>query len=220
VIRNRGATLIEMLLVMAMTAIVVGSMASLYGFVAIRTAHTIATTSALDQAEMVADEITYYVMNSKETIRIVSGSQYALKCRMPVDFIDIRNSGRPDRYILSSVSAIHTETFDDGVWVWFYTSDSSGDYGKVGNNFYKAIRSDNANPVGANVDAAWNYHHDGSHRFNLVDGFFATSNSGESMFTVTASADTRANIKSASGSTATDNRAVAVSRHVAWRCWR
>ncbi len=227
---RRGATLVEMMIVTMLTAMVIGSLTGLFGFVTSRAAHAAAQAGAQEQADAVAESIAQTVSAATGcTVVTLSGSQ-ALRCTMPAVSVDRDGDGRPDRWQLWQVSRRGRERFGTGGRVWFYQSDATGAFGSAGTWPWRAHRSDDANPVllgadGVAVDAdqGWAKHSGlSTSKYYLVTGLtFSVDSAQKSVtYTVTASAINRDDRSMSAGDAASDGYAVARTRTVSWRNWR
>jgi hypothetical protein len=149
---RRGTTIIEMLLVVGLTAMVIGTLTLLYGFTFSRIAHSTAGFAATDQARKALDEIAGTAAEAIECTVEVSGTNKALKCTMPTSGTDVDGDGYLDVYIPSTVSRRGLGKYTPGKRIWYYLSNSTGAFTTSGTILWRAQRTDDGTPTGSDAD--------------------------------------------------------------------
>jgi Tfp pilus assembly protein FimT len=214
--RRRSAfTLIEMVLCVALTAIVIGVMATLYGFAAVRLSDAYTKTSLYDQMNSVADRIESTIKNARTCSLDVSGN---LKCNMPVNGIDSDGDGYFDTYYPDSTDANGMGHYSAGNTVWFYDAGSNAAYGTGSNYVWRAEVPGLTAPTSLNLDHSFGYYYNGNIRYPLVTSTtFVVSPATQTVtFTVTGSV----RIGSENFVTTSEdntNRVITLTRTVCWR---
>lgn len=149
--KRSGFTLIEMTLVLGLTALVIGVMTVLYGFTMERLAHATADFAATDDAFLSANDIGNVVAGANSCSTVTSGGVTGLKCIMPATGSDKDGDGHLDSWTLANVSKRGLEEVTQGKRDWFYLSDSTGAFGVSGTILWKAERSDALNPIASDA---------------------------------------------------------------------
>lgn len=214
---KKGFTLIELLLATSITAMVVGSVASVYLFAATRGSHTMATGETVNQAQKLARTIDGLIANSTKASVIVSGSSKGLKCVMPANATDVDGDGVFDTYKPSKFSGPNAR-WGAGTRVWVYTADSTGDFLRPGSILWISKRADDLYPTTSDkLGATTYYSNTASLLNNLIDSATWTANAdGTITYTIAFSSLSRADRRSplAAGVDKAVSRTAAISRTV------
>lgn len=211
--RNRGFTLIELVIASAITTITVGSMAMVYHFAAIRTSSAFATGTVTSQVQTLASEIDKTIMDSSGSAVVTAFGNTGLKCTLPQTEVDTDADGKKDTYQPATLNA-GAPTWGKGKRVWFYMANATGNFSAPGTILWKAERNDDLYPTGADADKTFTFNGGaGTQRFSLVDQVsFSTSSADKTAtYTVRASALMRADRSSATAYTTEKNMAQTVT---------
>jgi hypothetical protein len=217
---RRGTTIIEMLLVVGLTAMVLGTLALLYAFTFGRVAHATASFAATDQARRSLDQIAKTASQAISCSVVTSGSVSALKCMMPASGTDTDGDGYLDEYVPSSVSRRGVAKYTPGKRIWFYLSNSDGAFGSSGTILWRAQRSDDCNPASSDADKNWAYYYGSTQqRFGLITSLTPAVDTTAKTTTVTAYATSLIRSDSEAGAEAGSRGTYGVSytRTVLWR---
>ena len=154
---RRGATLIEMTLAMVLTALIVGSATTLYSFIAIRTADAVSRFSTLQSCTTLASAMRTATMTAvKVESRFLGGNQ-ALVCKIPKVGVDVDQDGVQDYPQANRTDKLLREVYQREQRLWFYSANATGTPGTTGNFWFLAIRTDNSNPVFADINRDWSF---------------------------------------------------------------
>ena len=156
-LRQRGATLVEMIFTMSLMVMVISTTVTLYAFVAIRAGDAVTKYNTYQQTKDLMGAISDLSSNAISCTNVTLGSVTALKCTMPNAGIDRDNNGIFDSYAPSGVYKTLKESYTPGKRVWFIPSTNPFSLGTAGRFWYRAYRSDDLNIVADNVDAKWSY---------------------------------------------------------------
>lgn len=195
---KKGFTIVELLLTTSLSAMVVGSVASVYLFAATRGAHTMATGATVYQAQGTARLIDRVISNATKASIVTSGSSTGLKCQMPDNSIDNDGDGIYDDFRPSKFTGANARWGKNGVRVWIYMADSTGDFLRPGSILWMAKRADDLYPTSADKTQAFAYYSDtASIKNNLIDSITWVANAnGTITYTLNFSALTRADRRS------------------------
>jgi hypothetical protein len=155
--RLRGATLIEMVFTLSLTAMVITTTVTLYAFVAIRSGDSITKYNSFQQTKDLMGAISDVASNAISCTNVSIGSVTALKCTMPNTGTDRDRDGLLDTYDPAGVYKTLKEYYSPGKRIWFIPSTSPFALGSSGKFWYRAYRDDDSNIISDNVDAKWSY---------------------------------------------------------------
>jgi type II secretory pathway pseudopilin PulG len=179
---RRAFTVVELLIAVSLTAIIAGTLVSVYVFVSTRAAHAVAEQNVLDQVRDLASDIARTVENSVRCEVVTVSGQSALKCLLPAqpNSTDARNVATS--FAPTALSARGIERWGEGQRVWFYQSDDTGKLGRSGDYVWRAVRNDDSVPTDADADRAWSYYYSTSrYRWSLINEVsFSVSSSDRS----------------------------------------
>lgn len=236
--RKRGMTLIEATLTMALSAMVIGVMATLYAFASARSAHAVANQAGTYQASKLLDEIQKIVHASTVCSAATIGSANAIKCTLPTQGIDRRGkdctdkfnsngsapceSDPPSRFRPQHASRRGAEEWGANQRVWFYLSNASGTPGTAGTYVWRARRNDDLTPTSSNIDSSWAaYYATGPVAFNLISLFTLSVNAANQSVTVSVRAGSVIGAKRiATTQESAISDSITASRTIYWRNWR
>ena len=154
----RANTLIELLLVMALTVTLMIVMTTLYAFVAYRTSDSVSQYNSYRQMDQFFKALEETLNGAKDCSTGNFGSQRIyIKCEMPDKGTDRDGDGILDSYLPTSVNKMNQEVFGTGMYVWYYNSDSTGRPGNYGIYWFRAVRSNSSTITDANIDRKWSY---------------------------------------------------------------
>lgn len=190
---NKGFTVLELLLTLTLTALLAGTLVSLYVFVATRAAHGVAENNVLMQVRSVTNDISRTIANSVRCDLVTVGGKTALKCTMPEQEGETDARGNVVDYIPKSLGPRAIEQWGVGKRIWFYQADSTGVLGTDGTILWKAVRADDATPSSSDVDRTWTYYYDGTaYRWNLITSVTFAINAPARRASVTVTGSVRA----------------------------
>lgn len=225
---RRGFTVLELLLTLTLTAILAGTLVSLYVFVATRAAHGVAENNVLTQVRSVTGDISRTIANSVRCELVTVGGKTALKCTMPEQEGAKDARGNVVEYTPKSLSPRAIEQWGVGKRLWFYQADHTGVPGTSGTILWKAVRPDDAVPGAGDVDREWSYYYGGAvYRWNLITSASFTVNSTARRASVSVTGSVRARRLDERGDpSATDpvekaqTYTLTMSRESFWLRWR
>jgi hypothetical protein len=154
--KKRGFTLVEVLLTCVVSVILIGATATVYTFTATRTAHALATVSTSSQMQELCQRIDETVAKAISVQVVTVGSIKGLKCTMPATGIDSDSDSYLDVYKPTSATG-GSLRWGKGKRVWFYMSNSTGNFGTAGAVLWRAERTDDAFPTTADADTSFAY---------------------------------------------------------------
>ena len=220
--RRRGFTLIEISLVMALTATILGAVAALYSFTTARAGVAVASAASQAQAIVAVDEIAKIVDISNICSITTIGTNSVLTCILPANVVDFDGDGYPEYAKPSSANRRGFEKWGQGLHIYFYMSDTSGNPAITGTILWRAKRSDWATPTSTDADSKWALYAGTSARYPLItSATFSVSGVNHSVtVTIQASALRRADRSAAAGDSASLQSSISLSRTVYWRNWR
>lgn len=220
--KRSGFSLAELLITTALMALVIGTLSSLYFFAIDRTTRGLTETAALLQAQELLDRMEHVVAQATDCSVQTNAGQIGLKCRMPLSGTDKDGDGILDTYTPNSVSRRQIAKYTQGLRVWFYQADATGNFGVAGTIVYQAARNDDVYPVGANTKAGFTNTGGNMYRWNLVDSVTYTVDTPPESATITVRTSSLTRRGTAAGATTAetrDNYVVNLSRQVCWRNW-
>lgn len=225
---RRGFTVLELLLTLSLTAVLAGTLVSLYVFVATRAAHGVAENNVLTQVRSVTGDIARTIANAvKCEVMVVSG-RTALKCTMPEQEGAKDARGNTIEYFPKSLNPRAIERWGIGKRIWFYQADGTGTLGTVGTTVWKAVRSDDSIPGAADVAREWSHYYGGTvYRWNLITSVSFSVNATARRASVTVTGAVRANRSDEKGDPSTldlferaQTYTLTMSRDAFWLRWR
>lgn len=222
--RRKGFSLVEVVLASALTVVVVGTLASVYSLATRQAARAVASINGTRQAQILATEIAKTVSNSVYCAVITSGGNTGLRCTMPQNGTDKDGDGYLDEYTPYIVSKRGIEKFGRGKRVWYYFSDSTGNFTNTGTVLWRAQRNDDLLPTTTDKDSAWAFYYGTSNsRWKLIESinFSVDANAKTTTFTIIGSQKTGAE-RTATNSDVTMRAGyrTTLSRTSFWRNWR
>lgn len=183
--RARSFTAVELLLAITLTAIIAGTVVSVYVFVATRVAHMTSEMSVAEQVSKLRAAMAPIIQDAVEVEIKSSGGQRALVCTMPAIGHDDNGDGVKDRYEPLTVDLSGGEQWGKGERIWFYQADDTGVLGTAGRKVFMAKRLDDSNPSGLDVHEAFNtYHGSSTYRYNYIDNLAFSVDDGIQIATV------------------------------------
>ena len=220
--RKRAAfTLVEMSLVLTLTALIIGVLTVLYGYTLERLAHATANFAATDDAYLSSNDINDVVRNAYSCTTVTLNGVTGLKCTLPANGSDKDGDGKLDSWMLTSVSRRGLEKVATGKRVWFYLGNTTGAFGTTGTILWKAERSDDVNPTASDANSRYAYVTSTRLRYPLISSLSFTVNSSAQtvVTTVVAGSLTRAERTPGSESTSM-SYSHTETRTSFWRNWR
>jgi len=162
-------TLIEVILTVGLSVMVVSLICMLYAVVSLRSAQAITGLAAFSQTESLMADIEKTMQVARRCQTKTVGEHTAFQCQVSSEEIDRDGDGQPDDFDRRAINVRLRTSFQDGRYVTYYRSDSSGKYGNVGSIWWKAYRSDAGDPTAADVSKRWSMYNDGSPRYVGID---------------------------------------------------
>lgn len=154
----RANTLIELLLVMALTLTLMIVMTTLYAFVAYRTSDSVSQYNSYSQIDQFFKAVEETVNGAKDcTTGTFGANRIFVKCEMPNRGTDRDGDGILDFYLPTSVNKMNQEVYGTGNYVWYYNSDVTGRPGNSGLYWFRAFRADATTITNANIDKKWSF---------------------------------------------------------------
>ncbi len=154
---------------MGLSVMVVSLICMLYAVVSLRSAQAITGLAAFSQTESLMADLEQTMSVASRCRSMEVADHPALQCQVSTGEVDRDGDGHPDRYELKTINVRLRSAHRDGRVVTYYRSDESGKYGTEGSIWWKAIRSDGADPTLADVSKRWSMYNDGSPRFLGID---------------------------------------------------
>lgn len=219
--KKAAFTLVEMTLVLALTALVVGVMTVLYGFTMERLAHATADFAATDDAFLAANDIGKLVAGANSCVAVTAGTITGLKCTMPATGTDKDGDGHLDSWALGNVSRRGLEEVRLGKRDWFYLSDSTGAFGTPGTILWKAERSDDLNPTTSDAISKYANLTRTQLRYPFISNVTFTVNSAAQTVTYTVTAGSLIRAARTPGAEASNVSYTHVETRTSfWKYWR
>lgn len=185
--RTRGLTLIEVTLTVGLSVMVVSLITMLYSVVSLRSAQAITGLAAFSQTESLMADIEKTMRVARRCQAKTVGDETALQCQIASGEIDRDGDGQPDSFDLRTLNVRLRTSHDDGRYVTYYRSDSSGKYGNKGAIWWKAYRSDADEPTLSDVSKRWSMYNDGSPRYVGIDLSAEVSKSSSTLWNISLS---------------------------------
>lgn len=219
--KQAGFTLIEMSLVLTLTALILGVLTVLYGYTLERLAHATADFAASDDAFLASNDIGTTVKNAYSCSTVTLSGITGLKCTMPASGADKDNDGYLDSWTLAAVSRRGYEKVSPGKRVWFYLGNSTGAFGTTGTILWKAERTDDLNPTASDAIRAYAYFSGTRLRYPLMSSLSFTVNASAQTVAYTVVAGSLIRAERTPGSESTNQSYTHTeTRTVYWRNWR
>jgi type II secretory pathway pseudopilin PulG len=217
-----GTTLIELVLVMALTSIIIGTLAGLFSFAIARANHAFANANSLYQARRLLDQVQAVVMNAQGCVALSSAGATGLKCVMPATGTDKDGDGYNDSYTPTGISRRGFLKWGVAKRIWFYTSDSSGAFGMPGTVIWRAQRTDDSLPTSSDADSSWSNYYGGKKQYSLITALQFSTTAAAHTVNVTIAANQLARSESSSSAASDSNSSysLTLTRTICWRNWR
>lgn len=222
---KRGFSLAELLISMVASVLMLSALVSMFYFSSTRAANALANASTVSQVQSFTDELNHYIGNALSSSTQVNASigRNALKLVMPSNGTDPDLDGMTDTFGPVTVSRRGMERYGAGRRIWFYMSDSTGDYNKNGRYLWRAERNDDTTPSTTDKKRGWGFFYDANiHRYYLIDAITWTADGESAGFTVTATALVNNDKKTTQGQTYSVGqvRTLNLTRSALCRNWR
>lgn len=212
---KRGFTMIEMMIVVTLTAMIVGVVASLFAFTSYRLSDSFTQSLVIDQATTVANDIEKTVRNATNcTVRDAGAT---LVCTMPKTGIDSDGDGYDDTFYPDKTNNKGIEVYSNGDQCWYFNSDANGLYGTGAGMVWKADSTGPGSPAQADNNHAFMRHRGGALRNPLVRSVTFDVNVPSKTVTFTVLSAARMGSTSADTSDTKNSRTISITRSVVWR---
>ncbi|MBS1713116.1 MAG: prepilin-type N-terminal cleavage/methylation domain-containing protein [Armatimonadetes bacterium] len=214
--KRRGFTMIELMMTVALSAMVIGVMAGMYGFTSTRLADAYTKAVLVDQTTDVADRIEASFRNA--TVCIEQDGGNAVQCLMPANGVDTDGDGHLDTYYPDDNNADGTGAYSAGNYVWFFMAGASSTY-KSGSGFlWRAEKSNSSDPSLGDIDRTFSHYYNTRLRYPLVKSVTFTVDMAEHTVTFKVVGTTRLSEESTTNATEDGTiRTMTVKRKVRWR---
>lgn len=223
---RRAFTLVELMLVSAMTAVIVGALGALFVFVATRASQTMSKNGVLLQAQALSEELDNTISQA-QSCKLVNlrGGITGLKCVMPASGTDVDGDGIRDKYDPLGVRPNGREGYGAGKRMWYFMSDSSGATSAVMAHdgiFWRSWRDDDSIPSVGDLDRKFAYYYGTTNpKWNFIDTVsFTVNGDGTLTFTLSANKLRRSERRSESGDSEADLTRFQMKRTVLLDSWR
>ncbi len=225
-INKRGFTLVELMIVTAITATIVGALGALFVFVGSRAAQTMAKNGVLLQAQALSEELdaTFSQAQDCSLVSIRTGVN-AIKCVLPTSGSDNDADGVIDQYKAEAVGPTGREGYGVGKRVWFYMSNSSGLPASAltsGGVLWRAWRTDDSPPTASDIDPKFAYYYDRTvNKWNLIDRVnWSVAANGTVTYQIIANKLRRAERQASAGEASSAQETFTLTRTVLCKNWR
>lgn len=215
--RRRAFTMVELMITIVLTGIVVGTIAGMYGFIAVRLTDSFSQSSVCDQVKSVADTIETSIRNADSCTTADGGA--TLICSMPVNGVDTDGDGYNDAYYPDKTDANGVGQYTVGSYVWFFRAGTTGLYHtSLGSSLiWRADSTSKTSPKMSENDKSFMVYPGGNLRHPLVTTVAFTVNASSKTVTYTVTGSSRIGSESTETSDANSSRILAVTRTVQWR---
>ncbi len=186
---RRGFSLVELLIVTAMTALLIGILGYIYVWVSGKSAQAYAQQAVIAQGSKLSDEMENTVANAVSCTVAANLFGTTMKCVMPENATDTNGDGIDDKWSPKMVTPRGQAKYGaNGKRVTYYFSDSTGNFlavpGSATRYLYRAIRTDAANPTLANSDNTFRNNPGGGFKWNLVSSVVFTPDTPNKLITM------------------------------------
>ncbi len=223
---KRAFSIVELLVVVSLTAMTIGITVALYGYSVNRLAQATSRFAAVDQVRKLHDEIDAVVRDSVAASTVATGSGTALKCLLAYESKRASNvtTGSESKTSLSakpvSVTKRGYEKHGAGKRVWFFLADSSGAFGSTGTTLWRAERNDDSTPTVLDVVSSWRFYPGTTNpRFNLVTSLGFVVNTSTRTVTTTVGARSLWRDERTGTAAEKDSQSFTEARTTGWRHW-
>lgn len=221
---RRAFTMVELMVVMAVFAVMIGAITAIYGHMAGQTSRALAHNYVLAQVRDLNSylehtiEMAHSCSNSSRGLLGLSGN--ALTCVEPSSIATSDAYGVGWTYTPTGTSGTNL-TWGSGNTRWFFFSDSTGSYNSQGNILWMADKNGGGSPGNGADVTSWTYYGGNTanyNRWNFIDGLSWTINANNSVtYTITASDLYPDGTTLGSSSDTAHSFSVSLTRTVYWR---
>lgn len=214
---RRAFTMIELTITTALTAIVIGAVAMMYSFTAVRLSDAYTQSVVMDQAIDVADRIEATIRNADSCT--VKDSGATLMCSMPKNGVDSTGDGHYDTYYPDKVDPNNEAQYTVGRYYWFFDS-NSGNYISASSGYiWRADSTSNTTPKKNEDDLDFFYYPGAAQKMRhpLVYSATFSVNAPASSVTFTVTAGSRMGSENTETSDLNASRVYSITRTVQWR---
>lgn len=224
---RRAFTLVELMMVTAITAVIVGTLGSLFVFVSTKASQSLSKNGVLLQTQALSEafEQTFSQARSCQVVAVRSGVN-GIRCQLPATGTDQDGDGVIDKYSGNWVGPTGREGYGEGLRVWYYMSDNTGLPASAvvkGGKVWRAFTSGNSLPTGGEVDTkfAFYYGNTAQPKWNFIDSIEFTVNAdGTVGYTIKSSKLFRAERAAATSDAASTKTQLILNRTVYCKNWR
>ncbi|MEQ1822839.1 MAG: prepilin-type N-terminal cleavage/methylation domain-containing protein [Fimbriimonadaceae bacterium] len=186
---RRGFSLVELVIVTAMTSLLIGILGYVYVWVSGKSAQAYAQQAVISQASRITDDMEKTISNAVSCTPLVNLFGSSMSCTMPENGIDTNGDGVDDKWAPKLIGPRGQAKYGaSGKRVWYYFSDSTGSYLAVPSAaqryVFRAVRTDSALPTLANADNTFRNSPGGGFKWNLVSSVTFTADAPKKLITV------------------------------------
>jgi prepilin-type N-terminal cleavage/methylation domain-containing protein len=187
--RRRGFSLVELVIVTAMTSLLIGILGYVYVWVSGKSAQAYAQQAVISQASRITDDMEKTISNAVSCTAGTNLFGSTLSCTMPETGLDTNADGVDDKWAPKLITPRGLPKYgNSGKRVWYYFSDSTGNFFAVPSAaqryIFRAIRADAAMPSLANADNTFRNNPGGGFKWNLVSSVTFTPDIPKKLITV------------------------------------
>lgn len=220
-LRTKGVTLVEMVFTMTLMVTTIAATVTLYAYVAQRTGDAATQYNVYQQTNDLVHAISDTASNAISCTNVTIGSVTAVKCTMPDTGTDTDNDGIIDKPQPTGVYKTLVEYYSPGKRIWYFPSTKSPTVGTTGGFWFRAIRSDDSNPTGDNIDTKWSYVTGTTPRI-YIPGTVTVTHSTSALATwvtlvISPTTNPNAQVKGYSGNLGLPLPAITITRRSLWR---
>ena len=165
-----------MVLVVALTALIVGTVTAVYAYTIDRMGYGVADANTQREAEYGLDVMAQTISMAQTCAQVSINENTCLKCTLPANCSDTNGDGILDTCSPNSINRRSQERWGNGYRVWFYLADSTGLPSNTGTTFWMAKRMDDLTPTFPDLVMACTYFPGNSkRRLGLVQAATAAS---------------------------------------------
>ena len=155
--RKRAFTMVEMMLVVALTAVIMGTVTAVYAYTVERLGYGLADASTQVEAEYGLDIIDSTINKAQSCSQVSVSGNPCLKCTMPANCSDTTGDGILDTCTPNAINRRSQERWGNGYRIWFYLADASGLPSNPGSIPWMAKRLDDLTPTASDQVKAFTY---------------------------------------------------------------
>lgn len=223
---RRGFSLIELMLVITLTALTIGVTVSLYGYSVNRLSQATARYASVDQVRKLQDEIASVIRDSVAATVVNTANGPALRCTLAFESKKgTTSTGGATNKVADTAEPIAVtrrgyEKHGSGKRIWFYLADGNGTFGSIGTHAWRAERTDDSTPTPGDLVTSWRNHPGTSNpRFDLITSVGFVVNSTLRTVAVTVAGRSLWRDERTGSTSDKASQAFSETRTTGWRNW-